>query len=134
MPLPTPYFEHIAFNVPDSAAMADWYVEHMHLRIVRSGPGPIHGRFLADATGRVILETYHNPAAPVPDYAALDPLTCHLAFVVDDVPAAVSRLLDAGATRAQDTCTTPEGDTIAMLRDPWNLPLQLIHRATPLAP
>ena len=133
MPLPTPYFEHLAVNVPDSAALADWYVANLNLRIIRSGPGPLHGRFLADATGRVILETYQNPDAPIPDYQNLNPLTLHLAFVVDNVPATIERLTAANATLAQDPFTTPEGDQIAMLRDPWGLPLQLITRATPLA-
>jgi hypothetical protein len=27
---------------------------------------------------------------------------------------------------------TPAGDHLAMLRDPWGLPIQLVHRSTPM--
>jgi len=30
-------------------------------------------RFLADATGQVMLEIYNNPQAKAPDYASMDP-------------------------------------------------------------
>src|SRR5262249_45002677 len=40
--------EHMALNVPDPVAMADWYTEHLGMRVVRSVPGPPHTRFLAD--------------------------------------------------------------------------------------
>ncbi len=33
--------------------------------------------FLADGSGRVMLEMYNNPAATVPDYNAMHPLVLH---------------------------------------------------------
>ena len=110
--------EHCAWQVADSAAVADWYAAHLGLKTVRSGPGPANGRFLADSTGRVLLEIYTHPAIPVPDYRQADPLTLHLAFCVDDVKAHSTRLIAAGATVQEALHTTPSGDEMVMLRDP----------------
>ena len=78
--------EHIAINVTDPVAVSNWYVQHLGLQIVRKGPGPIFGHFLADSAGKVVLEIYHQNA-PVPDYAALDPFLFHIAFISPDVAA-----------------------------------------------
>jgi hypothetical protein len=86
--------------------------------------------FLADATGRVIMELYANPAAPIPDYAAQDPLVYHCAFAVEEVEAVKMRLLAAGATEVSDAFLS-DGTRLVMLRDPWGIPLQLCKRATP---
>ena len=43
--------EHVALNVSDPVQMAQWYVEHLNMRILREGPPPINGRFLADNAG-----------------------------------------------------------------------------------
>ena len=124
--------EHIAWQVADPLAAADWYVEHLGMRIVRDGGAPAHVRFLADETGRVLLEIYNNPAVDVPDYAAMDPLHLHLAFVVVDVAAERDRLVAAGATVVDAFKTTGAGDEMAMLRDPWGLPVQLMKRSEPM--
>ncbi len=121
--------EHVAFNVPAPAAMADWWVEHLDMRIVAQGGPPVTGRFLADATGRTLVEIYANPAAPTPDYTGLDPLVLHLAFVSADIAADRARLGQAGATPLGEIQTTPAGDRVCMLRDPWGFPLQLVQRA-----
>jgi len=125
--------EHIGLQHPDPAAAAEWYVEHLGFRVLRSGPPPADARFLADGAGATVLEIYHNPAVPMPDYAAMDPLVLHIAVCVDDVAAAHARLLAAGAARATDITRTEAGDEFAIVRDPWGLPLQLMHRAKPLA-
>ena len=124
--------EHLAFNVADPVAMADWYVQHLGFDIRRQGDAPKHVRFLADQGGQVMLELYHNTAAPVPDYPATDPLVVHLAFVCDDIEPTRQRLLAAGATAVGEPEVTPDGDTVAMLRDPWGLAIQLCHRAQPM--
>ena len=31
--------EHVAFNVPDPAAAAEWYARHLGMRVVRRVPG-----------------------------------------------------------------------------------------------
>jgi hypothetical protein len=38
----------------------------------------------------------------------------------------------AGARVIEDVSTTPAGDEIMMLRDPWNLPIQFVKRKEPM--
>jgi catechol 2,3-dioxygenase-like lactoylglutathione lyase family enzyme len=124
--------EHFALNVSDPVAMARWYTEHLGMRVVRSIAEPPHTRFLADRSGRGVVEIYGHTKAAVPDYAALDPLVLHLAFSTADVHATRERLLAAGASSVGEVIVTPSGDEMAFLRDPWGVPLQLVRRARPL--
>ena len=124
-------FEHFALNVPDVPALVAWYREHLGLTIATAPGGATQTHFLADSSGRTIVEVYHNPAAPVLDFAATDPLVFHVAFVVADAPTEKDRLLAAGATLAQEV-TAPDGSRLVMLRDPWGIAVQLCQRATPM--
>jgi glyoxylase I family protein len=126
--------EHFALQVPDPAAMADWYVAHLGCSVARSGGAPAHARFLLDGSGSVMAELYRNPLASVPDYAAMDPLLLHVAFLSDNPAADRDRLVRAGARVADDLMTNPAGDQVLMLRDPWGLALQLVKRAQPMLP
>jgi len=103
------------------------------MRITRKSGAPHHAHFLVDAGGRMVLEIYSNSSAPVPDYPAQHPLVLHLAFRVEDVGRARAALLKAGATAEGEPQRTPAGDELAMLRDPWGLAIQLVHRAQALA-
>src|SRR5437764_946546 len=60
--------EHIALNVLDPVALADWYIRHLGMHVVRQVDSAPFTRFLADAADRVVLEAYRQDA-PVPDYA-----------------------------------------------------------------
>jgi glyoxylase I family protein len=120
--------EHIAWQVPDPVALAAWYTEHMGFQVVRRGKGPSLAHFLSDESGRVIIEVYNNPAASVPDYTKMSPLHLHLAFAVSDMAGTRDRLVKAGASVAEEISTTHAGDEIAMLRDPWGFPVQLVKR------
>lgn len=124
--------EHVALQVPDPAAMADWYVTHLGCSVARTGGAPAFPRFLLDSSGSAMIEIYRNPSVPVPDYRSIDPQLIHLAFVSGDVTADRDRLVAAGARIAEDVTTTPAGDELVMLRDPWHLPLQLVKRAEPM--
>lgn len=123
--------EHFALNVPDSVAMADWYVEHLGLTVVRAGEPPVSARFLADDSGMVMIEIYHNPPDAVPDYAKMDPLLLHLAFVSADPDADKQRLLAAGATYHSEVAQD-DGSLMVMLRDPWGVAVQLCRRGRPM--
>jgi glyoxylase I family protein len=123
--------EHVALNVADPAALADWYVKHLGMKIVRQVDVPPHTRFIADESGRTVLEIYRQKA-PVPDYASQDPMVLHVAFIAPDIRGCRDRLLAAGATVAKDIHTTPEGDEMAFLHDPWGVVIQLVKRAKPL--
>lgn len=126
------HLEHVALQVPDPAAMAEWYVTHLGCSVARAGGEPSFARFLLDGSGRAMIEIYRNPRVPVPDYATIDPLLVHVAFVSDDVAADRDRLVAAGASLVEDVARTPAGDEILMLRDPWSVPLQLVKRAEPM--
>ena len=126
--------EHVAFQVPDPVALADWYVEHLGLVIMRSQSASPFARFLADDGGTVMIEVYNNPRIAMPDYRAIDPLVQHLAFRTDDVAGTRGRLLVAGATAEGDVVVADNGDHLAMLRDPWGLAIQLVRRGTPMIP
>ncbi|MBI5689387.1 MAG: VOC family protein [Verrucomicrobia bacterium] len=125
-------FEHFALNVPDAAAQAAWYVQHLGFRIARSRPDAPFTHFLADETGRIVVELYSNPKAPIPDYAAAHPLVFHLAVVAKEARAERARLETAGATLFLEE-PQPDGSLLVMMRDPWGVPLQLCQRTVPFA-
>lgn len=93
---------------------------------------PPYAHFLADDSGTVMLEIYGNKNAPSLDFSHVEPPALHLAFLSVDLPADVKRLAAAGATVVADVHTLPTGDTFAMLRDPWGIPLQLVKRLAPM--
>ena len=123
-------FEHFALNVPDCRAHALWYVQHLGFTVARSRVDAPFTHFLADDTGRTIVEFYTNPKAAFPDYAAAHPLCFHLAVVAADAKAERARLEQAGATLFLEE-PQPDGSLLIMLRDPWGVPLQLCQRTQP---
>jgi len=124
--------EHIAFNVADPPAVAAWYVRHLGMKVARSEGAPVYGHFLLDSSRAVSVEIYRNTSAPIPEYAAASPAVMHLAFLADNVSDQRGRLIAAGATAEGEVTLTPAGDEVAMLRDPWGLPIQLVRRAKPM--
>ncbi len=124
-------FEHLAVNVADPVAVAGWYVEHLGMEVVRRGEAPVHMHFLADAGRRAMIEIYNNPAARSDVYRDLHPVQLHIAFTSADPDADAARLVAAGASLVEHQ-RHPDGSHLAMLRDPWGLPLQLAKRATPM--
>ena len=126
--------EHVAINVEDPAAMAKWYCENLDMKIIRKGEPPVNMRFISDAGGNMMLELYNNPPDAVPDYRSMNPLSLHIAFMVDDVKSITRKLIAAGATIAVDVNTTPAGDELVILRDPWGVPIQFLKRTEPMLP
>jgi len=124
--------EHIAYQVENTAEVADWYCRHLDFQVKRSGDEPVPVRFMADCTGKVMLEIYNNPKVTAPDYFSMDPLLLHIAFVCPDVPGAVERLVAAGASVVSGPETLESGDELAMLRDPWGLAIQMCKRKAPM--
>ena len=122
--------EHLALQVPDPVAMADWYVKHLGCTVARAGGPPGCARFLM--AGQALIEIYQNPTIAIPDYSSMNPLQLHLAFISANVKADRDRLLAAGAKIFDDYSTNPAGDELLMLRDPWGIGLQLVKRHTPM--
>ena len=124
--------EHVAINVADPHAMAEWYVKNLDMQVVRKSDEPPYMTFLADKNGESMIEIYHNTEAGIPDYADIHPQNLHFAFAVDDMDAARDRLVAAGATPIGDILETPAGDQLLFLRDPWNLTVQFVKRQEPM--
>ncbi len=124
--------EHVAWMADDPAASAEWYCKNLGFSIVRKTEDYPWGHFLLDSSGSVMVEIYKRKEVPVPDYRTMDPLLLHLAFICDDVKTTVASLTAAGATLVGDITTPPDGDEMAMLRDPWGFAVQLAHRAKPM--
>ena len=124
-------FEHFALNVPDARAHAHWYVQHAGFKIVRARDDAPFTHFLADETGRVVVEFYSNTKSAYPDYGHMHPLSFHLAVVAPDAAAERARLERAGAKLHLEE-PQPDGSLLIMLRDPWGVPLQLCQRTNPM--
>ena len=124
--------EHFAFNVEDPLAMSRWYVEHLGLQVKRRSVEPPYAHFLVDDSGTVMIEIYGNRDVPVLDFRNTSPMVLHCAFVSTDIESDIKRLTAAGATIAAEMATTPAGDRMAMLQDPWGVAVQLVQRAKPM--
>lgn len=125
-------FEHVAINVPDPVAMADWYCENLGMKIMHKGEPPVNARFVSDDAGNMMFELYNNSSAAIPDYTSQDMLVLHIAFKVDDVKETCDKLVQAGAKWDRELTTTDSGDVIATLRDPWGVAIQFVKRANPM--
>lgn len=123
--------EHFAINVEDPQAMVAWYEKNMGLKVVKQIREAPYTAFLADDSGRVMIEIYNNPADEVPDYYNMDPLILHLAFVSEKPGEDKERLVRAGATVVSDDRLN-DGSHLVMLRDPWGISIQLCKRNTPM--
>ncbi|MCL6509718.1 MAG: VOC family protein [Anaerolineae bacterium] len=124
-------FEHIAINVSDAPGVVEWYVKNLDLVVMRATNEPPYMTFLADRGRNMMFEFYQQPVG-VGDYAHMHPVTFHIAFAVGDIEAERARLIAAGATAEGEISTTPAGDKLCFLRDPWGMTLQLVMRASPM--
>lgn len=123
-------FEHFALNVPDARAHARWYVEHLGFKIARQREDVPYTHFLADETGRVVVELYSNTTQAVLDFPSMHQLLFHFAVVAADARAERARLEKAGAKLALEE-PLADGSLLIMMRDPWGVALQLCQRAKP---
>jgi glyoxylase I family protein len=123
--------EHVALALPDPMAGADWYVRNLGFRLARASSEPPYAHFILAPGGGVLVEFFHDLGTAPPDYRKVDAMAAHLAFAVDDVDAAVAKLVAAGAVPDRAPVRSPAGDRHAVVRDPWGVPLQLITRASP---
>ena len=75
-----------------------------------------------------MLELYQKKDFPVINFHGISHMSIHLAFLVDNVEFMKEKLVAAGATIAADISTTPRGDSVVTLRDPWGQPVQFVKR------
>ncbi len=119
--------EHFAFNVEDPIAMSEWYIKNMGMTLISQVKEPPYPTFLADNSGRVMIEIYKNPPHEIPDYRNMNTLILHLAFVSEQPSADKDRLLKVGAKVVKDE-VLDDGSQIVTLRDPWGFAIQLCKR------
>jgi glyoxylase I family protein len=119
--------EHFALNVEDPVGMAQWYSEQLGLKIVRQMKALPFTAFMADDSGRIMIEIYRNPADEIPPYRTMNPLLVHLAFVSEEPDRDKEKLLDAGATLDSEL-HLDDGSHLIMMRDPWGLAIQFCKR------
>ncbi len=124
-------FEHFAVNIEKPVEMAEWYVKNCELVIMKKGDAPHFAHFLADKTGRVVIETYFNNEFPVTDFSTVNHMEFHFAFMVKNAEETKNNLMGAGAEFVEEI-KPADGSHLVMLRDPFGMPLQLCQRATPL--
>lgn len=120
-------FEHFAINTDNIHAVISWYVTHLGLSIVSEQKEPPYMTFMADSSGRVIMELYHRPDKRISDFVNQHPLTFHVAFVSENAERDRVRLMEQGASFVEEV-KKEDGSLLIMLRDPWGLPLQLCQR------
>jgi catechol-2,3-dioxygenase len=123
--------EHFAINVEKPVEMAQWYVENLGFKIVRQQNAAPFTHFLADDSGRIMIEIYNNPSDQVPAYSKMDPLILHLAFVSLNPEQDKEKFLKAGASYDSEV-RMADGSILIMMRDPWGLAIQLCKRGTPM--
>ena len=124
--------EHVAYMYQRPAEVAEWYVKHLGFKIVRAMDKAPFTHFIADETGKVMVEIYNNPVAPILDYSKMHAVQLHLAFVSADPKADRDRLVKAGCKVSADSVITPDGDELVMLQDPWGFYIQMCKRAKPM--
>ena len=125
-------FEHIALNVDNSLETAQWYRDNLGMKILRGGDDRGSKQFVSDPGGNMMFEFYHSKSAKIPDYASMNNHELHIAFMVDEVKAACQKLISAGAKMDGEIVVTGDGDEIAIVRDPWGIPIQFVKRAVPM--
>jgi catechol 2,3-dioxygenase-like lactoylglutathione lyase family enzyme len=120
--------EHFALNVSDPQSMTNWYIGNLGMKIVREGTSPNYASFFTNASNNMMIEVFQNAVSPVLDMNAVNPLSLHVAFMVDDVRSIRNALVAAGATLVEDLKISSNGDEILMVRDPWGVPIQCVKR------
>jgi catechol-2,3-dioxygenase len=123
--------EHFAINVPQPVEMAEWYCRNLGMTVVSKEDKGAFTHFLADNSGRVMIEIYCNPNNEVPDYKNMNALILHLAFVSTNPEEDRKRLEAAGATFDSEFRLN-NGTLLIMLRDPWGIAIQLCKRSKKL--
>ena len=120
--------EHFAIYAADAPALKDFYAGAFGLKVVVESGGDPPGYFLADDRGTA-LEIIGRPPG---QSGSNQRWVCHLAFWVDDFPAARSALGRRGVTFEADTLVDKDDLKTAFFNDPEGNRLQIVWRKTRL--
>ena len=119
-------FEHIAIDVENPKAVADWYVKYMSLTIISESKKMI---FVGDPDRHAMFELYKKPDVKV-RFSSLSHDSSHVAFATDDAAGLSKKMVEGGA-KILKQFTNPVGDTVINMKDPWGNNLQIIQRIKP---
>jgi lactoylglutathione lyase len=124
---------YVIAYVPDVAETIGWWERAFGIERRFLGPEGQYGEL---ETGSTALAFAGNgfvsgnlPGGFTPHDPSQPPCAIEIALVTDDVAGALARALDAGATLVAEPATKPWGQTVAYLRDPNGI---LVELATPM--
>ncbi len=121
--------EHAAIFAEDPSSLKDFYVVAFGLRVVLdNGQGNPPGYFLGDDHGTA-LEIIGRPSG---FENASQRYICHVAFVVEDVPAKRLELEAMGLVFEVETVVDNDSMTTAFCNDPAGNRIQIVKRKKPL--
>ena len=103
--------------VPDVAAAVAFYERAFGLSPGFAAPGGTYATLAGDG-GVLAFASHDQGAEGVGDEARAAPAGFEVWIEADDVPRAVSRAVDAGATLVREPVRKPWGQTVAYVRDP----------------
>jgi uncharacterized glyoxalase superfamily protein PhnB len=120
--------EHLALMMEDPIAAVKWYVENLGFTILKEMDSSPYHHFIIDSSKCMIIEIFLIPDKKIINYKAVDPAIMHLGFNVQNIKETYKRMIGKGATIVNELSNNENGDSVAMLRDPWGVPIQLIKR------
>lgn len=120
-------FEHFALNVTEPRKMVEWYCRHLKMTVVFKQEVSPFMTFLADESGRVVMELYRNDISPIIDFNRMHHLEHHVAFKSKNAKKDSDYLITNGASLVEEIKPSTKTHLI-MLRDPWGVPLQICQR------
>lgn len=116
--------EHFAIYAADAPKLKDFYADAFGLKVVVESGGDPPGYFLADDRGTAVEIIGRPPGQS----GANQRWVCHLAFWVDDFPAASAALEERGVRFEADTYVDNEVVKTAFFNDPEGNRLQIVWR------
>ena len=111
-------FGYTILYVDDVPATLAFYAQAFGLATRYTHESGSYGELETGATALAFVsKTLLRQIGKTPEAPVLDKPNSEIAFVTDDVAAAVKRAVDAGATRVQEATAMPWGQTIAYVGD-----------------
>ena len=122
--------EHIAFQVADPVAMADWYVTHLGFSIRCRRDEPTVAQLLGRRPGSILFELSARPrgGARLPRHESHGASPCRR----QRRPGGRRPAAGGGRGHARQRPGRKPRRPFRHVRDPWGMPLQLVRRAEPM--
>ncbi|MGA1820993.1 MAG: VOC family protein [Thermoplasmatota archaeon] len=125
-------FAHVSVRTSDMDRSIDFYREYLGMKLIRRREIPQNNAeiaFLGDEGSDFSLELTHyrdQERFEQAEYGSR--LFDHLAFLVDDLPKVVERIIDAGFTVTDQPFELSPGRWLAFIEDPDGTLIELIQK------